>query len=337
MLAKSLTNQTLSDSSEEDTQPFSKPVHPNLIDLNRRCYSGVATTSESDSNRFVIRARGIRLRIDSHRSDWPKVESGHAHIVDVSGHRESEVDARTILPETSACSRAPTTPQCAAEEAIEERSTKKVEKPCLHDSYDSDSGPFIYVVCIYTLRAFGGATTTIVVAGTITAGVMTDGTTMIVAEADKEAGVAGMMIGGIRYLFILLSPPVHVWWARVAGILFLSGELDIPKLQTFVAAGDRYPLAVNWTAKFATTGAPFPAFPNRARQNRATSMLWRMRESESAISVTHEHCINGLPVACGRPLVHFSLKPLVEEFIARALGWTDDAYFATGICILLLR
>jgi hypothetical protein len=49
-------------------------------------------------------------------------------MVDVSGHRESEVDARNILPETSACSRAPTTPQCAAEEAIEERSTKKVEK-----------------------------------------------------------------------------------------------------------------------------------------------------------------------------------------------------------------
>jgi hypothetical protein len=44
----------------------------------------------------------------------------------------------------------------------------------------------------------GGATTTIVVGGTITAGVVTDGTTMIVAEADKEASVAGMMIGGIR-------------------------------------------------------------------------------------------------------------------------------------------
>jgi hypothetical protein len=53
---------------------------------------------------------------------------GHAHIVDVSGHRESEVDARNILPETSACSRAPTARKRAAEEAIEERYTKKVEK-----------------------------------------------------------------------------------------------------------------------------------------------------------------------------------------------------------------
>ncbi|KAJ7862857.1 hypothetical protein B0H13DRAFT_1899849 [Mycena leptocephala] len=277
MLAKSLTNQTLSGSSEEDTQPFSKPVHPNL----------------------------------------------HAHIVDVSGHRESEVDARNILPETSACSRAPTTPQCAAEEAIEERSTKKVEKPYLHDSYDSDSGPFIYVVCIYTLRASGGATT-IVVGGTITAGVVTDGTTMIVAEADKEAGVAGMMIGGIRYLFILLlSPPV----ARVAGILFLSGELDIPKLQTFVAAGDRYPLAVNWTTKFATTGAPFSL---------------RISESSSA-KPGNFHAMEdaGVRVADQRDAraLHKRTTGRLFSFNIRHSSTSDcdDACFATGIYILLLR
>ncbi|KAJ7920450.1 hypothetical protein B0H13DRAFT_2422429 [Mycena leptocephala] len=108
-----LANQTLSDDSEKDTQLFSKPVHPNLGVEQQFC--------------------------------------PHAHIVDVSGHRESEVDARNILPETLACSRVLTTRKRTA---IEERYTKKVKKPYLQDSYDS--GPLIDVVSIYTLRALHG-------------------------------------------------------------------------------------------------------------------------------------------------------------------------------------
>ncbi|KAJ7861285.1 hypothetical protein B0H13DRAFT_1900579 [Mycena leptocephala] len=125
---------------------------------------------------------------------------------------------------------------------------------------------FAILTCIHlsSLAAAAGATTTLVVGGTITAGVA-DGTTMIATGADKEAGVAGTIIGGIRcgVMCAQNDGPLEkrytglLRWARVAGILFLSGELDIPKLQTFVAAGDRYLLAVNWTAKFATTGAPF--------------------------------------------------------------------------------
>ncbi|KAJ7834397.1 hypothetical protein B0H13DRAFT_1914104 [Mycena leptocephala] len=59
--------------------------------------------------------------------------------------------------------------------------------------------------------AAAGATTTLVVGGTITAGVVADGTTMIATGADKEAGVAGMIIGGIRVAGILFFPqPVHL-------------------------------------------------------------------------------------------------------------------------------
>ncbi|KAJ7862833.1 hypothetical protein B0H13DRAFT_1899867 [Mycena leptocephala] len=120
-----LANQTLSDDSEKNTQLFSKPVHPNLGVEQQFC--------------------------------------PHAHIVDVSGHRESEVDARNILPETLACSRVLTTRKRTA---IEERYTKKVKKPYLQDSYDS--GPLIdvtltrnstlrcslHLVFIYNIGAF---------------------------------------------------------------------------------------------------------------------------------------------------------------------------------------
>lgn len=59
---------------------------------------------------------------------------------------------------------------------------------------------FAILTCIHlsSLAAAAGATTTLVVGGTITAGVVADGTTMIATGADKEAGVAGMIIGGIR-------------------------------------------------------------------------------------------------------------------------------------------
>ncbi|KAJ7859400.1 hypothetical protein B0H13DRAFT_1901486 [Mycena leptocephala] len=106
--------------------------------------------------------------------------------------------------------------------------------------------------------AAAGATTTLVVGGTITAGVVADGTTMIATGADKEAGVAG--------------------WARVAGILFLPQPVHL--------------LTPHFRIELSKTG------------NFHTIITM-----ESPISATHEHCINELPIACGRPLVHFSLKP----------------------------
>ncbi|KAJ7893038.1 hypothetical protein B0H13DRAFT_1886530 [Mycena leptocephala] len=84
-------------------------------------------------------------------------------------------------------------------------------------------------------------------------------------DRDKEAGVAGMMIGGIRCRVMCAQNdgPLDNTPACYRGLgsrefyfCVYPTEWD-PKLQTFVAAGDRYLLAVNWTAKFATTGAPF--------------------------------------------------------------------------------
>ncbi|KAJ7934681.1 hypothetical protein B0H13DRAFT_2305465 [Mycena leptocephala] len=119
MLARSFANQTLSDDSETDTRPFSKPVHPNLGVEQQLCRTALLYSPLLE---IVPIFRPL----------------AHAHIVDVSseatahkvwsGHHESEVDARNILPETSACSRAPTARKPTTEEAIEEHYTKKVKK-----------------------------------------------------------------------------------------------------------------------------------------------------------------------------------------------------------------
>ncbi|KAJ7910377.1 hypothetical protein B0H13DRAFT_1876780 [Mycena leptocephala] len=116
-------------------------------------------------------------------------------------------------------------------------------------------------------------------------------------DRDKEAGVEA--------------------WARVAGMLFL----------TFVAAGDRYLLAVNWTAKFATTGAPFSL---------------RISESSSA-KPGNFHTMEdaGVRVADQRDAraLHKRTTGCLFSFDIRHSYTSDCDYacFATGICILLLR
>jgi hypothetical protein len=126
---KSLANQTLSDNSEKDTRPFSKPVHPNLGVEQQICRTPLLYSLLPE---MVTISR-------------PLV---HAHIVDISsratapevwGHHEPEVNARNTLPETSACSRTPMARKRTVEEAVEECYTKKVKEAsqnhCKHRRY----------------------------------------------------------------------------------------------------------------------------------------------------------------------------------------------------------